>query len=166
MVPFVFIVLGFLSRVIIHIPNFTPIIAIALFSGIYFKKTYSVLLPVLILIVSDLFLGVHATMPFTWGSVLLIAWIGDRMRGKNNFQNTFWVSVASSLLFFFITNLGVWLVSGLYPLGWNGLSECFILALPFFRNELLATLIYTFIFFSAYEAIKNRLAGTRFAHVL
>ena len=160
------IILGILSRVFIHIPNFTPLIAIALFSGINIKKQYALILPLLILAVSDLLIGFHNTMIFTWGSVLLISAIGLLFRGKQNFKNVFATSLLCSVLFFVITNLGVWIVGGLYPMTLAGLYDCFIMAIPFFRNEVLSTLLYTAVIFGAFEAIKSRVQATRFAHVL
>ena len=166
MVGTALIVIGILSRVFIHIPNFTPLIAIALFSGINIKKQYALILPLFILAVSDLLIGFHNTMIFTWGSVLLISAIGLLLRGKQNFKNVFATSLGCSVLFFVITNFGVWIVGGLYPMTLAGLYDCFVMAIPFFRNEVLATVLYTAVIFGAFEVIKSRVQATRFAHVL
>jgi hypothetical protein len=58
------------------------------------------------------------------------------------------------------------MVSGLYAKTWAGFAECFILAIPFFRNELLATWLYSAILFGAYEWALVNLKNTRLAHVL
>ena len=61
------LVFGVISRLIIHLPNFTPMIALALFGGVYLKKRQAVILPVLMMVIADLFIGVDATFPFYLG---------------------------------------------------------------------------------------------------
>jgi hypothetical protein len=60
-------------------------------------------------------------------------------------------SLISSLAFFLITNFAVWAFFSWYPHTFAGLVSCFTLALPFFRNTLLGDLVYSGIFFGAYE---------------
>jgi len=158
--------LGVLSRIFVHIPNFTPVIAIALFSGVYFEKKQALALPLILLGLSDIIIGFHNTMFFTWGSMLLIVCMGFWLKRHKTLKAMFATTLASSLLFFFISNLGVWLAGGLYPMTSAGLQECFVAAVPFFRATLLSTLIYTAIFFGAYEWIASRAKGKAFARAL
>ena len=160
------LILGVVSRLITHVPNFTPIIAVALFGGFYLKKNQALVMPLILLAISDLIIGFHNTMLFTWGSIFLISALGMALRGQKNFSTITISSFASSVIFFIITNLGVWLVSGLYSMTLSGLRDCFILAIPFFKTELLSTLIYTAVLFGTYEYASVRLKHTRFAHVL
>ena len=102
----------------------------------------------------------------TWGSVVLISLIGMWLREHKNTANIAITSFFSSVLFFVITNFGVWLISGMYPITLAGLKDCFVLAMPFFRTELIATAVYSVIFFGAYEFIAKYIRQTRFAHVL
>ena len=155
--------LGILSRFIVHVPNFTPVIAIALFSGVYIPKRYSIILPIIMLAVSDLFIGFHNTMLFTYGSVLLISCAVRWLRQHKNFKNTVAMGFISSLFFFMITNFGVWLVGGLYPQTMPGLVDCFILAIPFCRNELISTFLYSALLFYGYEVMAARLKSARLA---
>ncbi|HNV23294.1 MAG TPA: hypothetical protein PKH98_00220 [Candidatus Omnitrophota bacterium] len=162
MLAIVLLVFGIFMRVVVHTPNFTPVIAIALFSGVYLKKKHALILPVALMAITDLILGAHRVMLFTWGSVLLIAAIGLWLRQNKTTTHTLTSSLASAFLFFIITNFGVWL-AGYYPQTLEGLQSCYVMAIPFFRTMLVSTLVYTFVFFGAYELIARAVRNTKFA---
>ena len=166
MLAFGILILGILSRIIIHLPNFTPVIAIALFSGVHFEKKQALTLPLILLAISDIVIGFHNTMFFTWGSILLIVTIGFWLRQHKNFRTILGASVGSAVLFFIVSNLGVWIVGELYPLTAAGLQECFVMAVPFFKMTLLSTLIYTAVFFGSYEWIASRFKGKELVRAL
>ena len=166
MLAIIFLVLGIVSRLIIHIPNFTPVIAISLLGGLYLNKRLAIILPLILLVVSDLLIGWHDTIAFTWGSIVIISAIGLWTRNFKNSKTVMASSLLCSVIFFLITNFGVWIVGGLYPMTAEGLKNCFVLAIPFFKTELLGTLIYTFILYSAYEFAVLKLKNTRWAPVL
>ena len=166
MLAFSLLVLGIISRLIIHIPNFTPVIAIALFGGVYLNKRQALWLPLGLLAITDILIGFHETMFYTWSSIFLISLLGVWLKKNKNSKTVFASSLCASVFFFVVTNLGVWLSSGLYPLTLQGLRDCFIMAIPFFRYEMIATLVYTALFFGLYELIAVRVKRTRFAYVL
>ncbi len=166
MLAIILLVIGIASRLVVHIPNFTPVIALSLFGGVYLKEREAKYLPLVLLAVSDLILGLHNTMIFTWGSIFVISLMGVALKKNKTSKSIFANSLWASLLFFVVTNLGVWIVSGMYPLTLSGLTECFVLAIPFFRTEVLSTLIYTVVFFGSYELIAARIKNTRFASAL
>ena len=166
MLAYSLIILGVLSRLIVHIPNFTPVIAIALFSGTYLKKKYAIIVPVALMAFTDLFLGFHNIMFFTWGSFALIAALGLRLKGKVNFRSVFAGSLISAILFFVVTNFGVWLVSGMYPKTLAGLANCFLMAVPFFRYTVLSTFVYSFVLFGGYELVAAKVKSIKFAQAL
>ena len=125
-----------LSRFLPHPPNFTPIAAIALLSSKGFANRWvALLIPIVSLFISDLFLGLHTTIPFVYGSFILIAMLGRYVKKINIFS-----VLLSSSIFFLVTNLGVWLLH--YPLSAEGLFQCYILALPFFLNTVIGDLVY------------------------
>ena len=73
----VFLVLvGILFRLVPHAPNFTPMLTIALMSGLYVKNRFSILIPIMVMLLSDLFIGSHITVPWVYGSILMIFLIG------------------------------------------------------------------------------------------
>ena len=90
-----FIILGVVSRLITHVPNFTPILSIALMSGLYIKNRFIVLIPISIMLVSDLFIGSHIIAPWVYFSILIICMMGYLI--KNNISNIFFYSIYISL---------------------------------------------------------------------
>ncbi|MEW5894661.1 MAG: DUF6580 family putative transport protein [Candidatus Omnitrophota bacterium] len=155
------LVLGILSRFFIHAPNYTPVIALALFGGMYLRKEESLWMPLALMAISDLVLGLHQVMVFTWGSVLLISLLGMWQKEKKGVLPLAAKSLAAPVLFFILTNFGCWLV--MYPLTFEGFIRCYVAAIPFFRNTLASTIIYSLVLFGAYELIALRVKGTRFA---
>ncbi len=158
--------IGILSRLIIHVDNFTPVIALALFGGVYLKRKQAFLLPILLFAATDIILGFHRTMFFTWGTILLIVIMGFAVQKNKNWATVLGGGIFSAILFFVITNFGVWIMTGMYPLTLTGLAECYVVAIPYFRSSLLSTLIYGFIFFGAYEVIAAQVRNTRLSYVL
>jgi len=143
----VIILIGVAGRLLPHPPNFTPITALALFSGAVLKRKW---LPLVIMAVSDLFLGLHSLIPYTWGSILLITLLGSRLNWK--------AMPLASFLFFVVTNFGVWL-QGWYAMTLKGLVECYVMALPFYRNSILGDAFYTFAIFGAYKLAQELSRG-------
>ena len=159
------------SRLIPHIPNFTPIGAIALFGGAYFKnKFHAFLIPISSLFISDLIINnlflsnyfekftlIYSGFLWQYSSFILIILIGIFSLRKFNFKKLLISTIASSLVFFIITNFGVWISGSLYPLNISGLITCYILAIPFFKGTLLGFLFYSSFLFGAFEFFKSRL---------
>lgn len=146
-----FIVLMALFRFIPHLPNFTPITAIALFGGVYFNdKKLAFIIPIMIMLLSDLFLGFSSVTIFVYTAFIFVGYIGTLIK-KLNLKSI----LISSLSFFIITNFGVWLLS--YPKTLDGLMQCYSLAIPFFRNSLLADLFYAGVMYFGFEFISNKL---------
>ena len=130
------ILLAVLSRFLPHPPNFTPIASIALLSSKGFTNRWIVFfIPISSLLISDLFLGLHRTIPFVYASFILIAFLGIYVK-KINIGTV----LLSSTIFFLVSNFGVWVLH--YPISFVGLVQCYSLALPFFVNTILGDLVY------------------------
>lgn len=164
MLAIALLVIGILSRVIYHSPNFTPVLALALFGGVYLKRRTALLAPLALMMASDLIIGMHDIYLFTWGSVILISALGLAVKTHKNPGTIFGASILAAVSFFIITNFGVWLMK--YPHTFEGLTQCYILAVPFFRNTLASTLGYTAVFFGIYELMAAYVSKTRFSQVL
>lgn len=152
------VVLGLFSRLTPHGWNFTAIGAIALVSGLLISnRVLSLLVPVVALVISDLFIGFHNTIPFVYGAYVLIAALGFAFNQQKNLKNVLAMSVASSLIFFVISNFGVWVVGdGLgYAKNFSGLMECFAMGIPFYRNQFLSDLILTPVLFYSFIHLLN-----------
>ncbi len=160
------VVIGVFSRFIFHFENFTPVLAIALFAGAYLPKRQAVAVPLALFIIADAMIGFHALIAFTWGSMVLVAVIGMSLKNKKSWKNTAVGAFLSAVVFYVITNFGVWLFYNTYPKSLTGLMECYIMALPYFRNSLVSTFLYSFVLFGGYELLTARLKNTRFASIL
>ena len=139
------------ARLIPHPPNFTPIIAVALVSGYFFKNiNLSLLILLVAMLLSDLFIGFYENMIFVYASLLLITFVFHKISKKINFKNLFIYCFAGSLIFFIFSNFGVWALGSpgvldvAYERNISGLVECYILAIPFFGNTFLSTLIFAY----------------------
>jgi len=150
------IVLAVLTRFLPTPPNFAPIAAIALFGGTFFAdRRLAFLIPLLAMLLSDIFLGLHSTLLFVYGAFALIVLIGMKL-GKNlNPLRLTGAALAGSTLFFIITNFGVWLISAYYPLTPAGLIACYTAAIPFFHYTILGDLFYTAVIFGSYELARR-----------
>jgi len=137
------IVIGILSRLLPHPPNCTAMNAIALF-GVFFLGNRWISLGILLstLIFSDFVFGFHATLPFVYLSFGLIFLMGCSLRKASSWLHITALCFAASLLFFLITNFGVWLSSPMYPKTWSGLGLCYFAAIPFFANQFFGDVAY------------------------
>ena len=127
------------SRLIPHPPNFTSLIAISFYIPAIFGYRYIVPI-ILCFAITDLIIGFHSVILFTWGSVILIGLI-SRYFNKSIIYRVSGAFIGS-VIFFVISNFGVWL-GGLYGYDLSGFISCYILALPFFGYSVLSTLIFS-----------------------
>jgi hypothetical protein len=141
------IVVGVTLRLLPHPANFAPVTAIAIFGGALLPRRQALIVPVLIMMISDAFIGFYTMMPVVWACYVLIALAGNFFLREFRMLRTATVTLASSLFFFIATNFAVWISSGMYAHTWTGLERCYILALPFFRNTLAGDCVYTATFF-------------------
>ncbi len=148
-----FVSLGAVMRLVPHLPNFAPIAAIALFGGVYLGRKWAIILPLSALLISDLFIGIYTwqIMLSVYLSFALIGLIGIWVKKRKNFPVVLGATLSGSVLFFIVTNFAVWAFSTMYPLTLQGLSACYIAAIPFFRHTLLGDLFYVGLFFGSYE---------------
>lgn len=152
--PYFFILAAVILRLVPHIPNMAPIAGLALFGGTYLNKKFSLLIPLAAMFISDIFLGFHNTMPFVYGSFFLIGLLGLWLKSHKTLPNIVAVTLFGSILFFIITNFGVWLMpNGMYTHDFAGLVQCYLMGLPFFRNTLAGDIFYVGIMFGLYELI-------------
>ena len=140
-----------LARLIPHPPNFTPIIAVAIISGYFFKNfNLSVLILLAAMLISDLFIGFYENIIFVYVSLIFITFIFHKISNKINFKNLFIYGFAGSAIFFVVSNFGVWALGspGVYDTAYekslSGLIQCYILAIPFFGNTFISTLVFSY----------------------
>jgi len=134
----IFIVLA-TSRFIPHPPNFTSLIALSFYVPLFLGKRF---IPALLIcfIITDIFIGFHAIVVFTWGSIIFIS-LTSYLFQRNIYMRIIG-AVCGSLVFYIISNFGVWSL-GSYGYSFNGLLICYIAAIPFYSNTLISTILYS-----------------------
>ena len=166
--PIGLVLILILSRLIPHPPNFTPIVAVAIMSGYLFKNIYLSFATLLVsMLVADAFIGFYENIFFVYLSLLFLVYIFYKLGRKINLKNLFLYSFTGSILFFIITNFGVWSLGspGLdnvpYEKNLQGLIKCYILAIPFIKNTVLSTLIFSYSVLSVNSLKKKYLFSVK-----
>lgn len=149
---FIFFVLAF-SRLIPHPPNFTSLIALSFYVPAFlgFKFIYFVLIS---FIITDVIIGFHETLLFTWSSVLLIGAISKYF--FHSISTRFAGAFISAFIFFIITNFGVW-TTGMYNYNLEGLITSYTMALPFFGYSIISTLILSVFIETIYKLSTSKI---------
>ena len=143
-----FVLLVALVRLMPHPPNVAPVAALALFGGAHFtRKAWAFVVPLVAMLLSDAVLGFHGLMPVVYGAFAATVGIGLLLRRRRSPLRIAGASLASSVLFFTVTNLGVWALGSLYPKTIGGLVACYVAAIPFFHNTLLGDAFFTAVLF-------------------
>lgn len=159
------------SRLIPHLPNFTAVGAMALFGSAYFSKKYlAVLAPIIALWLSDLainnivyaefnesFVWFQSYQLYTFLPIILITVLGFVLFKKVSPAKVLTGSIASSLIFFTISNFGTWLSPfSLFTKDATGLINTYVAGLPFLRNDFVATVLFSTVLFSSYYIITKK----------
>ncbi|MBI1371919.1 MAG: hypothetical protein GC159_04050 [Phycisphaera sp.] len=165
------VMLTAMARLAPHPANVTPIAAMALFGGAYFGRRWlAFVVPLAAMYVSDVVLGhtvyafgfYHSGLPAVYGAFAATTAIGVwLLRRERKAVTVALACVGSTLLFFVVTNLAVWLAGKLYPLTLDGLAMCYTAALPYLRNALLGDLAFTAMLFGGFEWATRRVPALR-----
>ncbi len=151
------------------LPNFAPIAALALFAGFYFRSSAAaVALPLAVMIISDQWLGGYhwLVMAAVYGTLAAPVALRSLVRRKLDAASegrqampaaltVFGCSLAGSLAFFGVTNLAAWMAMDMYAANWQGLCECYLQALPFFRYTLAGDLTFATVLFGGYVLLQQ-----------
>jgi len=169
------ILLAAMSRLLPHPPNFSPVGGLALFGAAYFSKRYwAYFIPIISMWLSDLilnnivyeayfdkFVWLYSGSLFTYGAFALIVLLGSFTLRKIRVSRLLVSAMGASLLFFIVSNFGVWQSSGLYPHTLKGITDCYVAAIPFFKNTVLGDLAYTSLLFGVFELAQKMIPQLR-----
>ncbi len=158
-----------ISRVFPTLPNFQPILAIALFAGFYMSdKKLALLVPILAMLLSDVLIeftspvffgyytsGFHSTMLFVYASMVIGVFIGSYLIKRLTAVNVLISSLVSAVIFYLVTNFGAWMMYDMYPKTLSGLLLSYEMAIPFFRNTLVSTLLYSAVMFGGFSLAEK-----------
>lgn len=146
------------SRFIPHPPNFTSLIALSFYVPAFFGLGYLSVV-VISLAITDLIIGFHSTILFTWGSVILIGLYSKYF--LDSYMHRISGALIGAILFYLLTNFGVWL-GGSYGYNMIGLFNCYILALPFFGYTLISTALFSCVIEILYSIYKKKTKSLKF----
>jgi len=151
-----FIVFTAVVRILPHPWNFTPVGAMALFSGAKLGRSWKAFLfPLAALFCGDLFIGFHRLMPVVYFSFCVSVLIGIAFRNRQTLGPLSAATFLGALQFFIITNCGVWALGALYPHSLAGLAACYIAGIPFFGNTLAGDAFYSMVLFGRFALMER-----------
>ena len=143
-------------RLVPHPPNFSPIDAMALFSGAYVgRRLLAFAAPLAALLLSDLVLGFYPGMLFQYGAIVVIVLLGMLALSRVTILRLAATALVGSALFFAVSNFGVWAVSGMYTHTLAGLGACYLAAIPFFQNTVAGDLFYAALLFGGFALAEH-----------
>lgn len=149
-------------RLVPHPANFSPIAAMALFSGALLpRRAWAFAIPLAAMLLSDLAIGFHELMPAVYVSFALISAMGLWLNRERSTARVAGTTIAGSLVFFFVTNFAVWAQTSLYEKTAAGLLSCFVAALPFLQNSLAGDLFYSTVLFGAWAMAARAIPDWR-----
>ena len=158
------IVVAAAVRILPHPINFTPIGAMAVFSGALFRNRWAAfLLPLTALFAGDLFTGLYKLMFIVYISFAVSVAIGRWLAHTRKLARIGGAVFLGALQFFLVTNFALWILGGFYTRTTAGLSSCFANALPLFRNTLAGDAFYAVVLFGGY-ALAEQLFRFRHSH--
>lgn len=162
MIALSLVLIGVILRLLPHPANIAPVGAIALFGGATLNRRVGWWLPVVIMAISDCFIGFYSSILFTWFAFLLVGLLGVSLKHWHSWVRVPLGALAGSSIFFLVSNFGVWIAGGLYPHTWAGFIQCYTLAIPFFRPTIIGDLLYATLFFGIYSlATRPLIAHSR-----
>ena len=159
----ILIILATLSRLIEHPLNFTPISAMILFGAAHFNKKWQIfLVPFFATFISDLWISGGYFNIWIYSSYLLMMLFGIMLYSqKISIYNILGGAVGSSLIFFIISNFGVWM----HPAYMKSLMACYIDAIPFYQNTLAGNIFYSGVLFGSYYLLQTRFTFLKLNHI-
>jgi uncharacterized protein DUF6580 len=143
-------------RLVPHPPNFSPIDAMALFSGAYLGRRWLAFgAPIAALLFSDVVLGFYPGFWIQYVAVALVVLLGSVTLNRISPVRVGSTAVASSVLFFLVSNFGVWAIGSMYPMSAAGLVACYVAAIPFFQNTIAGDLFYAAVLFGGFALMER-----------
>lgn len=146
--------------------NFSPLGAMALFGGVYFKNWKGFAFPLLTIWVSDIFMNRYVFFGewkffydgFIWvyGAFALMVLVGKWLNPNRSVMRFLSSSLLIVFIHWIVTDIGVWLGSSVYPQTLAGFWACLVAAIPFEFRFLAGTLIYGVVLFGSFEWVSHK----------
>ena len=152
-----FTLLLVLSRVVPHPPNFTPILAGIIFIP-FIKKDFifSMIVPIVVMLISDSIIGMHSLMLWTYLPILILSFLAFYFH-QDSFRRVINLAIFSPIIFFILSNFGVWVNSAKYSRDFSGLVECYIYAIPFYASSAISCILFSIVFYLIRQLIFKKI---------
>jgi hypothetical protein len=149
-------------RIAPHPWNFTPVGAMALFSGAVLKdRRLAFLFPLLALFAGDIFIGLYKIIPVIYASFLISVAIGLWLRGGRTVARISLATLLGAIQFFLVSNFAVWQFMNTYSHSSSGLLACYVAAIPLFWNTLGGDAAYAALLFGGYALAERFIPAFR-----
>lgn len=150
----VLIAVGVAGRLLPHLWNATPIMAVAIFSGFLLGWRYAVIVPAAAMLIGDIFIGFYSLpiMISVYAGFIIAGLIGILIRKHQKFEAFLAGGATGATLFFLITNAAVWFFGTMYPPTFDGLIMSYAMGLPFYKNMLIGDLFYISVFYGTFKS--------------
>src|SRR5712692_8215991 len=156
LLAFVLILLAAAVRIAPHPWNFTPVGAMALFSGAVLRdRRLAYFFPLLALFLGDIFIGFHKLIPIVYASFLINVAIGLWLRDRRTVTRISLATLLGAIQFFLVTNFAVWWLLNSYPKTTSGLAACYLAGIPFFWNTLAGDVVYSALLFGGFALAEH-----------
>jgi uncharacterized protein DUF6580 len=153
-----------LARIMVHVPNFSPLLASALFAGTMLRvRPLALIVPIAAMLLSNLVLGLDdwRIAAVVYLSLALPAVVGIFARRYRISRMLVPAVLSCSLIFFVTTNFAVWAFGGIYTADLQGLIQCYVAALPFLQYTMSGDLVWAVILFGGAWLVQTTFARTR-----
>ena len=143
-------------------PNLEIVTASALVAAVFLSRRAGIVVPLMIMAISDIIIGNSMILVFTWSAFALIGLAGLALRRLSGSPAKLMLAsvgaaVGGSVFFFLYTNFGVWLLGDgtMYAKTWAGLMQCYTMGLPFYRTMLLGNLVLVPAYFGGALLVRS-----------
>ena len=143
-------------RLLPHPLNVSPVAAMGLFGGAYMRHKWAgFVAPLAALLLSDLVLGFYPDMGIVYAATALTVCLGWWLRADRSPARVAGAALAGSVVFYLVTNFGVWAFGSMYPRTVSGLMACYVAAIPFLQNTVAGNLAFTALLFGGFALAER-----------
>jgi len=151
-------VVAVVIRLLPHAPNLAPMGALAIMAGLHLPRKWALVVPLIISLAADLFLGLVPILSWVYLSYVMMIWsslFSQRLFSRHHYTTLVSLSLAGSFCFYLVTNFGVWIAGSMYDKSLAGLMQSYTMAIPFFRNTVIGDLLFVLVLSSLYSLVVN-----------
>jgi hypothetical protein len=157
----VLVLVGAGSRLLHLPPNIAAMTGVTIFAGFAIRNIWLALaVPIAAMALADVMLGWYNEAIFTYIGMAAGVFLARGLLHPLTPVRLIGTTFLASLVFFVLSNLGVF-VSGYYGYSLEGLIACYVAAIPFWQNSLIADFASTAVVFAIYLALTRAIPSVK-----